>query len=194
MAKAFARQTKLGNVVGRSEYITDPKRQEDIVFHSKKHLHHSWEDYADFEKENQKSKDKNNEGREIIIALPHKLESDLPKLEKIIDEYSFKLLGKKRDFEYAVHWNEKKTNLHAHIIYSERERVTEREPKRYKRDMWFNIENNRMAKANSEGAELRYKKDEIMKDKEGNVRYDSNPFTSKDIKFKNRSFNDEIKK
>lgn len=194
MAKAFARQTKLGNVVGRSQYITDPKRQEEIVFHSKNHQHNSWEDYAEFEKQNQKSKDKNNEGREIIIALPHELENDITKLEKIIDEYSLNLLGENRDFEYAVHWNEKKTNLHSHIIYSERERVTERNPKRYKRDMWFNIENNRMAKANSEGAELRYKKDEIMKDKEGNVRYDSNSFTKKDMKFKDRSFNEEIKK
>lgn len=194
MAKAFARQTKLGNVVGRSEYITDQNRQEEIVFHSKKHQHNSWEEYAEFEKQNQKSKDKNNEGREIIIALPHELENDLPKLEKIIDEYSLNLLEKNRDFEYAVHWNKKKTNLHAHIIYSERERMKERKPKRYKRDMWFNIENNRMAKANSDGAVLRFKKGEVMKDKEGNVRYDSNPFTSKDKKFKDRSFNDEIKK
>ena len=148
MAKAFARQTKLGNIVGRSEYITDPNRQEKIIFHSKKYLKNPWEDYAKFEKENQRSKDKNNEGREIIIALPHDLERDLETLEKIIDEYSLNLLGKNRDFEYAVHWNTKKTNLHAHIIYSERERMTERKPKRYKRDMWFNIENNRMAKAN----------------------------------------------
>ena len=34
----------------------------------------------------------------------------------------FNLLGDNRDFEYAVHWNKEKTNLHAHIIYSERER------------------------------------------------------------------------
>ena len=194
MAKAFARQTKLGNIVGRSEYITDQNRQEEIIFHSKKHLKNPWEDYAKFEKENQRSKDKNNEGREIIIALPHELENDSKKLEKIIDEYSLNLLGENRDFEYAVHWNKKKTNLHAHIIYSERERITERKPKRYKRDMWFNIENNRMAKANSENAVLRFKKGEIMKDKEGNIRYDSNPFTKKDTKFKARSFNEEIKK
>lgn len=194
MAKAFARQTKLGNIVGRSEYITDPNRQEKIIFHSKKYLKNPWEDYAKFEKENQRSKDKNNEGREIIIALPHDLERDLETLEKIIDEYSLNLLGKNRDFEYAVHWNTKKTNLHAHIIYSERERMTERKPKKYKKDMWFNIENNRMAKANSDGAVLRFKKGEVMKDKEGNIRYDSNPFTKKDTKFKARSFNKEIKK
>ena len=29
-----------------------------------------------------RSKDKNNEGREIIIALPHELENDSKKLEK----------------------------------------------------------------------------------------------------------------
>lgn len=194
MAKTFARQTKLNNISGRSEYISDSKRQEQIVFYSKENLHNSWEEYSEFEKQNQKSKDKNNEGREIIIALPHELEKDLPKLEKIIDEYSFKLLGKDRDFEYAVHWNEKKTNLHAHIIYSERQRIKEREPKIYKRDMWYDTQTNKMAKANSEGAELRYNKGDIMKDKEGNIRYNSDKFTKKDIKFKNRNFNEEIKK
>ena len=73
--------------------------------------------------------------------------------------------------------------------------MTERKPKRYKRykrDMWFNIENNRMAKANSDGAVLRFKKGS-QKDKEGNIRYDSNPY-KKDTKFKARSFNEEIKK
>ena len=194
MAKTFARQTKLNNVSGRSEYITDTKRQEKIVFHSKENLNNSWEEYSDFEKKNQKSKDKNNEGREIIIALPHELENDIPKLEKIIDEYSFKLLGKDRDFEYAVHWNEKRTNLHAHIIYSERQRIKEREPKIYKRDMWYDTQTNKMAKANTEGAELRYSKGDIMKDKEGNIRYESDLFTKKDTKFKNRDFNEEIKK
>ena len=193
MAKTFARQTKLNNISGRSEYITDSKRQEEIVFHSKENLHNSWEEYSEFEKQNQKSKDKNNEGREIIIALPHDLEKDLLKLQKIIDEYSFKLLGKNRDFEYAVHWNEKRTNLHAHIIYSERERINERDPKSYKRDMWYDTQTNKMAKANSEGSELRYSKGDIMKDKEGNLRYSSDKFTKKDTKFKNRKFNEEIK-
>lgn len=194
MAKAFARQTKLSNIVGRSEYITDPKRQEDVVFHSRKHQQTSWLDYAAFEKQNQKSRDQNNEGREIIISLPHQLADDHEKLEAIIDEYALNLLGKNRDFEYAVHWNEQRTNFHAHIIFSERERVTERKPKRYKRDMWFNTENNRMAKAHAEGAELRYEKGQVMKDKEGNIRYESDPFTIKDPKFKSRAFNDEIKK
>lgn len=194
MAKAFARQTKLGNIVGRSEYITDPQRQEDVVFHSKKHQQTSWLDYAAFEKENQKSRDQNNEGRELIISLPHQLADDHARLEAIIDEYAINLLGENRDFEYAVHWNEQRTNFHAHIIFSERERVTERKPKRYKRDMWFNTENNRMAKAHAEGAELRYEKGQVMKDKEGNIRYESDPFSIKDTKFKSRAFNDEIKK
>lgn len=194
MAKAFARQTKLGNIVGRSEYITDPQRQEDVVFHSKKHQQTSWLEYAAFEKENQKSRDQNNEGRELIISLPHQLADDHEKLEAIIDEYSINLLGENRDFEYAVHWNEERTNFHAHIIFSERERVTERKPKTYKRDMWFNPENNRMAKAHAEGAELRYEKGQAMKDNEGNIRYESDPFTTKDVIFKSRAFNDEIKK
>ena len=132
MAKAFARQTKLKNVVGRSEYISDNQRQEHIVLHSQENMIHSWNEYADYEKQNKKNKEENIQGREIIIALPNQLDQDREKLKEVVDDYSFNLLGDNRDFEYAVHWNKEKTNLHAHIIYSERERQ-KKEPKIYKR-------------------------------------------------------------
>ncbi len=54
MAKAFALQIKLGNIVGRSKYITDPKRQEKSIFHSKKYLENSHENYAKFGKKSGK--------------------------------------------------------------------------------------------------------------------------------------------
>ena len=81
-----------------------------------------------------------------------------------------------------------------HLLFSERERATTREPKRYKRDMWFDKTTNRMAKANAENAELRYKKGEVMKDKQGNVRYDDALFTKKDKKFTERSWLKEHQK
>ena len=55
MANIYARETALKNVVGRSDYISNPKRQEDIVLH-KKEMKHTWKEYADFEKANQNLK------------------------------------------------------------------------------------------------------------------------------------------
>lgn len=193
MSVSFARQTKLNNIVGRADYISNSTRQENIVLHSKEHLLNDWKEYSNFEKNNQKSKEENNEGREIIIHLPHELENDLNKLKEVIDDYSLKVLGNNRDFEYAVHWNKAKTNLHAHILFSERERENEREPKRYKRDMWYDKDTNRMAKANADNAELRFKKGDIMRDKEGNVRYDEEQFSIKDKYFTTKEFNEELK-
>lgn len=194
MSVSFARQTKLNNVVGRSDYISNPSRQEEIVLHSFENMQNSWQEYADFETKNQRSKDTNNQAREIIIPLPHELEKDKEKLKNVVDDYCKSTLGNNRDFEYAVHWNEKKTNLHAHIIFSERERNNEKEPKVYKRDIWINKETGKLAKANSPDAELRFKKGEIQRDREtGEIKYDDKPFTVKDKRFITRSFNEEIK-
>ena len=126
MQVAFARQTSLKNIVGRSDYISDPNRQEAIVLYSNENMIGDWQDYADYEKQNTKSMVANNQGREIIIALPNELDQDHKKLKEIVDDYAEKTIGMNHEFEYAVHWNKDRTNLHAHIIYSERERVSER--------------------------------------------------------------------
>lgn len=188
MANAYSRTTKLKNISGRADYISNPTRQENIVLHEK-NMEHDWSEYAEFEKENQRSKLANNQGREIVIALPNEL-ADYPKTMKTLcDDLSKELLGNNRDYEYAVHWNESKTNLHMHLIFSERERNPERVRKTYKRDMWYDKETNKLAKAHAENAELRYKKGDIMKDKEGNIRYtDEKKFTIKDKKFVSKQF------
>ena len=41
-----------------------------------KNMEHEWSEYADFEKENQRSNVANNQGREIVIALPNELSKD----------------------------------------------------------------------------------------------------------------------
>ena len=194
MANAYSRTTKLKSISGRSDYISNPNRQENIVLH-KKNMEHEWSEYADFEKENQRSNVANNQGREIVIALPNELSKNPEKLKKVCDDLSKKMLGNNRDYEYAVHWNAAKTNLHMHLIFSERERNTERQPKVYKRDMWYDKDSNKMAKAHADNAELRFKKGEVMKDKEGNIRFDDEkPFTVKDKKFKSKMFLVEQKK
>ena len=157
MANAYSRTTKLKSISGRSDYISNPNRQENIVLHEK-NMEHEWSEYADFEKENQRSNVANNQGREIVIALPNELSKDPEKLKRLCDDLSKKMLGNNRDYEYAVHWNAAKTNLHVHLIFSERERNTERQPKVYKRDMWYDKDSNKMAKAHADNAELRFKK------------------------------------
>ena len=195
MAKVYSRVSKINNVVGRSDYISNPERQE-LIKLTGKSSNFEWEEYAQFEKINQKSKEKNNEARELVIALPNEMSEKFSDevLEEFSHELAQELLGINRDYEFALHFNQAQTNFHMHLLFSERERATTREPKRYKRDMWFDKTTNRMAKANAENAELRYKKGEVMKDKEGNIRYDDAPFTKKDKKFTERSWLKEHQK
>lgn len=187
MANVYARMTKINDAQGRSHYISDPKRQENIVL-KKQDLQHGWDVVSKYEKDKSHKNKTNWEAREIVVALPNELSNDLEKLESVCDELVDKLVGKNHEHEYAVHWNKGKTNLHVHLLFSEREREIWHKPKTYKRDMWYDKDTNRMAKANAENAELRYKKGERMKDAEGNLRYDWNMFSSKDSKFTEQSF------
>ncbi len=189
MAKVYSRVTKINDVAGRSDYISNPDRQEFIKLTGKS-TNFEWKDYADFEKENQKSQEKNNEARELVIALPNEMSEQFSDdiLEKFSHNLAQELLGENRDYEFALHFNQAQTNFHMHLLFSERERITERKPKVYKRDMWFDKTTNRMTKANAENAELRHEKGDVMKDKEGNIRYDEAPFTKKDSTFTERSW------
>lgn len=108
--------------------------------------------------------------------------------KEIANELATELLGGNRDYEYALHFNKTHTNFHMYLLFSEREINTQATVKTYKRDMCYDKDTNKMAKANAPGAELRYKKGEPMQDKEGALRYDSEPFTVKDPKFKTKSW------
>ena len=66
--KSFARVTKLSNIGGRADYITNEKKQEAILAKSEAV---DWKPYRDFERANQRTATANNEGREMIIALPN---------------------------------------------------------------------------------------------------------------------------
>ncbi|WP_062472417.1 hypothetical protein [Jeotgalibaca dankookensis] len=189
MATIYSRVTKINNVAGRSDYISNPTRQEFIKLTGKSR-DFDWKEYADFEKANQKSQEKNNEARELVIALPNDMSETFSDeiLEGFSHDLAKELLGENRDYEFALHFNHSQTNFHMHLLFSERERATTRTPKVYKRDMWFDKTTNRLAKAQAENAELRYKKGDVMTDKEGNTRYEDAPFTKKDKIFTERSW------
>lgn len=190
MANVYARESSLNNVSGRSDYISNPSRQEDIVLH-KKNMENSWQDYALFEKSNKKSASENIQARETVVALPNDLAKNEDELVRFCDRLAKKLYGDNRDYEYAVHWNSTRTNLHAHFIYSERERNFDKQPKIYKRDIWADPKTGRTCKKGTPNAVLRCKKGEIQRDKEGNIKYDEQPFTVKNKKFSRKSWLDE---
>lgn len=187
MPNVYARESSLNNVVGRSDYISNPKRQEDILLH-KKNMHHSWQEYVAFEKAHKKSANENIQARETVVALPNELADDSKKLEHFCDRLAEKMYGIHRDYEYAVHWNHTRTNLHVHFIYSERERNPEKQAKTYKRDIWADPKTGRTCSKNHPNAILRCKKGEIQKDKQGNIKYDTATFSIKDKTYSRKSW------
>lgn len=194
MPNVYVQCGKINDVGGRSDYISNAERQEEIVLH-RQAMKFDWAFYSAYEKSNKKSKKANNEARELIIALPNELEYDLQKLEKMCDELTSELVGKEHDYEYAVHWNHTRTNLHVHILFSEREvKSGEVEPKKYSRDIWMNKDTHVLAKPNSENAELVHRKGDVMLDKEGKPKYDLDVLSVKDKKFIPRGWIQEAHK
>ena len=190
MASVYGRITKLNNVAGRSEYISDAKRQEEIVLHEV-HMQYDWSFYAQFEREHSQKGQSNNEALEIVIAIPNDLYEDKIKLKDFCDSLAKKIVGGRHDYEYAVHWNHDRTNLHMHLIFSEREPVLEREPKVYAKDIWQDKDTHKLAKANAENAELVHRKGEVQKDKDGNIKYKDDALSPKDVRFKDSHFPQE---
>ena len=193
MPAAYARTSKIGNAAGRSDYITDKKRQEEIVLH-RSSMKYDWSVHAQFEKEHEKNGKANNEALEVHFKLPNELYDDPEELAAVCDAITQRIVGSSdRDYEYAVHWNHSRTNLHCHLLFSERENQTELVPKIYKRDIWYNHETQRIARAGSPGAELIHRKGETQRDADGNIKYDGDLFKAKDRRFNSRGFVHEIR-
>lgn len=119
----YVRATKLHDIVGRSAYITNETgkhKEEDVVCCGG--AVENWKPYHAYEREHQRSSERNNEGRELIVALPNAWASLIAKpfLKSRVDALARQLIGKSTDYQFAVHWNSTHTNLHAHIIFSER--------------------------------------------------------------------------
>lgn len=188
--------TKIHNVSYRIfSYLENPNRQEKILFSGGNITQAEWKQIAKFEKDNQKSNEKNNEAREIMLALPNSLIDNPTKTEEIINEFIEKNIGKDHPYHYTIHQKAKsktQDNLHCHIVFSERTKNENLEIKKYKKDIWYDKEKNRMCKAGM--GELIHKKGDIVYDQEGNPQYNSDPFSIKDKKFKEKAYTQEMKK
>ncbi len=197
MPNVYSRTTKIHDAVGRSMYISGATgKQEEVVLHGRS-MQHDWPFFAEYEKSHEHNPgQKQNQARELVIALPNDLASaerngtsleQKETLSEICDDLALAILGPNHDFEYCVHWNHDRTNLHIHMMFSEREN-TEARPMTYKKDIWKDPKTGRLAKAGSEGAILLHHKGDLQYDSDGNIKYTINPLTAKDRKFKNHSF------
>ena len=214
MPNIYAQNTKIHDVIGRSDYITDDAqmnrslgrsgyisgqtgRQEEVVLHIKDMVY-DWDFYAAYERSHEHNPgQRQNQAREIIIALPNELagaergtttEEQKTLLRNICNDLADEIIGPDHDREIAVHWNHSRTNLHVHILYSERAIVADPQVKRYKKDIWMDQKSGRLAKAGSEGAVLMHKKGDAQLNEDGTFKYSTDPLTAKDMRFKMHSF------
>ena len=193
---SFIRQSKLSDVAGRIDYISNPKRQEYLyaTYQTEGATTEFWKNLA---RENQLdfkasgSAGKCIEGREFIIALPESFvqyrAEDVARLfaETFHKRYGVECIA-------ALHHNKTKTNYHIHLVFSERKMLEQPEVKIATRNMFYD----------EQGKHRRTKKEVL--DEQGNLRarcsiipkgevYESHIFTKKDEWFKNKAFTKEVK-
>lgn len=197
MPNVFARTTKISNAVGRSAYISNKThKQEEVLLHEEKMVY-SWQFYHEYELKHQhNSGQAQNEAREILLPLPNGLASKLKgattekqkeKLKEICDALAKEIIGENHDYEYAVHWNKARTNLHCHLMFSEREVVdlSLLEQKTYAKDIWQDPVTHKLTKKGV--GELVHKKGDLMF-KNGQPVYKTEPLSAKDTRYKEKSF------
>ena len=197
MPNVFARTTKINNAVGRSAYISDQThKQEEVVLH-KASMVYDWKFYHEYELTHQKNAGQTqNEAREVLLPLPNELASQYKgkttveqkeKIEKICDDLAKEIVGENHDYEYAVHWNKARTNLHCHLMFSEREVVdlSLLEQKTYAKDIWQDPVTHKLTKKGV--GKLVHKKGELMY-RDGQPVYKTEPLSAKDTRYKEKSF------
>ena len=192
---SFIQMTKLSNVRGRITYISSHAKQEHLYAVYETTERSYWTELARCsQQEFKKSGVEGNciEARELIIALPESLyEQGMPDMllksftDKFKEKYGVECVA-------ALHHNKRMTNFHIHLIFSERQLLAEHVIKIATRNMFYD----------EHGNHVRTKK-EIL-DEAGNIRkrckvigkgevYEKKLFTSKNTRFKQEDFLDEVK-
>lgn len=192
---SFIRMSKLIDVRGRVDYISNQKRQEHLYatystvepefwkYLSEQAQHEFW-------KSNQ-SGGKCIEARELIIALPECLQSSSPDLvlqlftEKFREQYGVQCTA-------ALHHNKSKSNYHIHLIFADRDTLEKTQVKYASRNMYYD----------EQGHHVRTKKEVL--DADGKLRpgcrmlpkgspYDIRWFSGHKDVFKSKAFLSEVK-
>lgn len=191
---SFIQQSKIPNLKGRIDYISNPERQENLyaTYSTAPDLY--WRDLAKENREDFKrsgTSGKCIEARELIIALPpvfDRYDYDQT-LRYFVDKYK-----ERYDVECtaALHHNSRMNNLHIHLIYSERKELAEPEVKIASRDRYYDPHGKHIRTkkaATDEHGDLlpRYR---VIK--KGEV-YEQHRFEKKRDIFKSTAFLDDVK-
>ena len=192
---SFIQMTKLSNVRGRITYISSHAKQEHLYAVYETTERSYWTELARCSQQEFKKRGVEGnciEARELIIALPESLyEQGMPDMllksftDKFKEKYGVECVA-------ALHHNKRMTNFHIHLIFSERQLLAEPVIKIATRNMFYD----------EHGNHVRTKK-EIL-DEAGNIRkrckvigkgevYEKKLFTSKNTRFKQEDFLDEVK-
>lgn len=138
---SFVRQSKLSDVTGKIDYISDLKRQEYLyaTYQTEGATPEFWKNLA---RENQLdfkasgSAGKCIEGREFIIALPESFvqyrTDDMVSLFAKVFHLRYGV-----ECSAALHHNKTKTNYHIHLVFSERKMLEHPEVKIATRNMFY---------------------------------------------------------
>ena len=184
----FVEHTKLSNVKGRIKYISSKAQQENLYAVYETAPRQYWTELA---RENQEDFKRSGtagtciEAREFIIALPKDfIHFDHDELLKYFTESFKRKYG--TECIAALHHNKRKTNLHIHLIYSERQKLEEPMQKIATRNMFFDPSGKRVRTkkeaTNEHGLLPGYKM--IPK---GDI-YEEHKFEKKNPMFKEKSF------
>ena len=192
---SFIEMAKLHNLSGRITYISSHAKQEYLYeIYATEPDREFWRELAKCNQEEFEKSGTNGkciEARELMIALPESFinyDHDYL-LKRMVDGFN-KQYGV--ECFAALHHNKRKTNLHIHMIFAERKRLEQPVEKVATRNMFYD----------EQGHHVRTKK-EIL-DGDGNIRkdckiikkgevYERRIFTTKDGRFKQESFLDEVK-
>ena len=192
---SFIQMTKLSNVRGRITYISSHAKQEHLYAVYETTDRSYWTELARCSQQEFKKSGVDGkciEARELIIALPESFyKQGMPDMllksftDKFKEKYGVECVA-------ALHHNKRMTNFHIHLIFSERQLLAEPVIKIATRNMFYD----------EHGNHVRTKK-EIL-DEAGNIRkrckvigkgevYEKKLFTSKNTRFKQEDFLDEVK-
>lgn len=162
--KNLVRTQKITNGRGSIKYITRDSKGEILASYSTQSLQ-EWEilfDYNQQKFEEEKSKgnwvmnQKSSDGKEakaveakmFVVALPNDKAKQNP--EELVKELADDWVSEHQtDCYIALHWNKAHTNLHAHILASERKKKESKEVKRAKRNRYYNAAGKECKKADA---------------------------------------------
>ena len=191
---SFIQESKLRNVTGRIDYISNPARQEHLYASLDTANASFWKELALESRTEFKRSGADGEcieARELIIALPEDYTEYNP--AAVLKEFT-EAFKNKYDVECvsALHHNKSMTNYHIHLIFSERKFLPEPEVKIASRNLFYD----------ETGRHVRTKKEIFGEDgqirsgckviKKGEV-YEQHLFSRKDPRFKSEAFLGEIK-